>query len=444
MMTTSAAVSEQLNQDMLEFLRDSPTPFHATQNLAQRLTCAGFLRLEEGASWQLEPGQRYFVTRNDSSIIAFIYGTQPLLETGIRMVGAHTDSPCLKVKPRPELVRNGYAQLGVEVYGGVLLNPWFDRDLSMAGRVSFRDEAGNLRSSLIDFREPIAVIPSLAIHLDRGVNDNRSINAQKDIVPIILQLAADELRSPDFRALLATQLRAHYPEQSIADVLDYEISLYDTQAPAIVGMQNDFIASARLDNLLSCYVGLRALLEADNQVSSILVCTDHEEVGSASSCGAKGPMLQQFLERLLPNVDERVRVIDRSLMISADAAHGIHPNFSDRHDENHGPLLNRGPVIKVNANQRYATTSESSALFRLLCEQVDVPVQAFVARTDMGCGSTIGPVVASEVGVKTLDVGVPLFAMHSIRELVGSQDVLYFYQVLREFYRYPHALASFS
>lgn len=444
MMTTSAAVSEQLNQDMLEFLRDSPTPFHATQNLAQRLTCAGFLRLEEGASWQLEPGQRYFVTRNDSSIIAFIYGTQPLLETGIRMVGAHTDSPCLKVKPRPELVRNGYAQLGVEVYGGVLLNPWFDRDLSMAGRVSFRDETGNLRSSLIDFREPIAVIPSLAIHLDRGVNDNRSINAQKDIVPIILQLAADELRSPDFRALLATQLRAQYPEQSIADVLDYEISLYDTQAPAIVGMQNDFIASARLDNLLSCYVGLRALLEADNQVSSILVCTDHEEVGSASSCGAKGPMLQQFLERLLPNVDERVRVIDRSLMISADAAHGIHPNFSDRHDENHGPLLNRGPVIKVNANQRYATTSESSALFRLLCEQVDVPVQAFVARTDMGCGSTIGPVVASEVGVKTLDVGVPLFAMHSIRELVGSQDVLYFYQVLREFYRYPHALASFS
>lgn len=443
-MTTSAAVSEQLNQDMLEFLRDSPTPFHATQNLAQRLTCAGFLRLEEGASWQLEPGQRYFVTRNDSSIIAFIYGTQPLLETGIRMVGAHTDSPCLKVKPRPELVRNGYAQLGVEVYGGVLLNPWFDRDLSMAGRVSFRDETGNLRSSLIDFREPIAVIPSLAIHLDRGVNDNRSINAQKDIVPIILQLAADELRSPDFRALLATQLRAQYPEQSIADVLDYEISLYDTQAPAIVGMQNDFIASARLDNLLSCYVGLRALLEADTQVSSILVCTDHEEVGSASSCGAKGPMLQQFLERLLPNVDERVRVIDRSLMISADAAHGIHPNFSDRHDENHGPLLNRGPVIKVNANQRYATTSESSALFRLLCEQVDVPVQAFVARTDMGCGSTIGPVVASEVGVKTLDVGVPLFAMHSIRELVGSQDVLYFYQVLREFYRYPHALASFS
>src|SRR5690606_19667886 len=334
------AVSEQLNQDMLEFLRDSPTPFHATQNLAQRLTRAGFLRLEEGASWQLEPGQRYFVTRNDSSIIAFIYGTQPLLETGIRMVGAHTDSPCLKVKPRPELVRNGYAQLGVEVYGGVLLNPWFDRDLSMAGRVSFRDEAGNLRSSLIDFREPIAVIPSLAIHLDRGVNDNRSINAQKDIVPIILQLAADELRSPDFRALLATQLRAQYLEQSIADVLDYEISLYDTQAPAIVGMQNDFIASARLDNLLSCYVGLRALLEADNQVSSILVCTDHEEVGSASSCGAKGPMLQQFLERLLPNVDERVRVIDRSLMISADAAHGIHPNFSDRHDENHGPLLN--------------------------------------------------------------------------------------------------------
>lgn len=443
-MTTSAAVSEQLTQDMLEFLRDSPTAFHATRNIAERLTSKGFVQLEEGAGWQLEAGQRYFVTRNDSSIIAFIYGKQPLLDTGIRMVGAHTDSPCLKVKPQPELVRQNYAQLGVEVYGGALLNPWFDRDLSMAGRVTFRDEAGNLRSCLIDFREPVATIPSLAIHLDRGVNDNRSINAQKDIVPIMLQLAAEEIRSPDFRALLAAQLRAQYPQQSIADVLDYEISLYDTQVPAIVGMQNDFIASARLDNLLSCYVGLCALLEADNEVSSMLVCTDHEEVGSASTCGAKGPMLQQFLERLLPGIDERVRVIDRSLMISADAAHGIHPNFLDRHDENHGPLLNRGPVIKVNANQRYATTSESSAFFRLLCEQVDVPVQAFVARTDMGCGSTIGPIVASEVGVKTLDVGVPLFAMHSIRELAGSQDVAYFYQVLREFYRYPHTLTGFS
>jgi aspartyl aminopeptidase len=465
--------SEKLNQGMLEFLQASPTPFHATANMAQQLSAAGFERLDEGAAWELIAGKRYFVTRNDSSIIAFVYGKQPLLDTGIRMVGAHTDSPCLKIKPRPELMRLGYAQLGVEVYGGALLAPWFDRDLSCAGRVTYRDRAGDLRSVLVDFKRAIATIPSLAIHLDRGVNENRSINAQKDIVPVFLQLGAEEcplpehlpedqldeyqsqgsLRQaplpqkllpqeclpPEFRSLLAAQIRAQYPEKDVADVLDYEISLYDTQLPARIGLQGDFIASARLDNLLSCYVGLQAILEADTNVSSLLICTDHEEVGSASCCGAKGPMLQQFLERLLPQIDERVRIIDRSLMISADNAHGVHPNFMDRHDENHGPLLNRGPVIKVNANQRYATTSETSATFRLLCERAGVPVQSFVARTDMGCGSTIGPVVASEVGVKTLDVGVPMFAMHSIRELAGSQDAWYLYAALAEFCRYNRA-----
>jgi aspartyl aminopeptidase len=225
----------------------------------------------------------------------------------------------------------------------------------------------------------------------------------------------------------------------IKQVLDYEISLYDTQPPALIGLEQDFIASARLDNLLSCFIGLQAILEADAEVSSLLICTDHEEVGSASCCGAKGPMLQQFLERLVPEVDTRVRIIERSMMISADNAHGIHPNFMDKHDENHGPLLNRGPVIKVNANQRYATTSETSAFFRLLCEKAEVPVQIFVARTDMGCGSTIGPVVASEVGVKTIDVGSPTFAMHSIRELAGVFDGWYLYKASVEFFQYSKA-----
>lgn len=453
---TALTSKPELIQGLLEFLRVSPTPFHATAEMAKQLLAAGFERLAESDPWSLQVGKRYFVTRNDSSIIAFVYGAQPLLTTGLRMVGAHTDSPCLKVKPRPELTRVGYFQLGVEVYGGALLNPWFDRDLSLAGRVTYRAPTGNLRSVLLDFKQPVAVIPSLAIHLDRGVNENRAINSQKDIVPILMQLPSDTLAGqsapqtlstqsspiqplPEFRALLLAQMRLQYPELAVTDVLDYEISLYDTQAPALVGLQQDFIASARLDNLLSCYLGLQALLSADQSVSSLLICTDHEEVGSASSCGAKGPMLQQFLERLLPSVDERVRVLDCSLMISADNAHGIHPNFIDRHDENHGPLLNGGPVIKVNANQRYATNSETSAVFRLLCESASVPVQTFVARTDMGCGSTIGPVVAAEVGVKTLDIGLPTFAMHSIRELAGSHDAQALYDVLSGFYRYPSA-----
>lgn len=437
-MTATRSLAD-FNAGLLDFLRTSPTPFHATKNIASQLLAAGFAPLYEGDVWQLEPGKRYLVTRNDSSIIAFVYGKSPLVDTGIRMLGAHTDSPCLKVKPRAELNRRGYFQLGVEVYGGALLAPWYDRDLSMAGRVTYRDQSDQIVSALVDFERPVAVVPSLAIHLDREANNARSINAQKDIVPLILQLPAEDAALPDFRGLLHAELLHQYPQLAIKQVLDYEISLYDTQAPALVGLEQDFIASARLDNLLSCFLGLQALLEADPQVSSLLICTDHEEVGSASCCGAKGPMLQQFLERLIPEVEARVRVIERSMMISADNAHGVHPNFMDKHDENHGPLLNRGPVIKVNANQRYATTSETSAFFRLLCERAAVPVQAFVARTDMGCGSTIGPVVASEVGVKTIDVGSPTFAMHSIRELAGASDGWYLYKAVVEFFAYAKA-----
>ncbi len=437
-MTASRSMAD-FNVDLLDFLRASPTPFHATKNIATQLLAAGFIPLYEGDMWQLEPGKRYLVTRNDSSIIAFVYGKSPLIDTGIRMLGAHTDSPCLKVKPRAELNRRGYFQLGVEVYGGALLAPWYDRDLSMAGRVTYRDQSDHIVSALVDFERPVAVVPSLAIHLDREANNARSINAQKDIAPLLLQLPAEDAALPDFRGLLHAELLRQQPQRVIKQVLDYEISLYDTQAPALIGLEQDFIASARLDNLLSCFLGLQALLEADSQVSSLLICTDHEEVGSASCCGAKGPMLHQFLERLIPEGEARVRVIERSMMISADNAHGVHPNFMDKHDENHGPLLNRGPVIKVNANQRYATTSETSAFFRLLCERAAVPVQAFVARTDMGCGSTIGPVVASEVGVKTIDVGSPTFAMHSIRELAGASDGWYLYKAAVEFFTYSKA-----
>lgn len=440
-MTASRSMVD-FNTRLLNFLHASPTPFHATENIASQLLAAGFMPLYEGDIWQLEPGKRYLVTRNDSSIIAFVFGRTPLADSGIRMLGAHTDSPCLRVKPRAELNRRGYFQLGVEVYGGALLAPWYDRDLSMAGRVTYRDHEDQIASTLIDFKRPVAVVPSLAIHLDREANNARSINAQKDIVPLLLQLPSEDAALPDFRRLLQAELLRQQPMLGVKQVLDYEISLYDTQAPAMIGLEQNFIASARLDNLLSCFIGLQSLLEADGEVSSLLICTDHEEVGSTSCCGAKGPMLQQFLERLVPDGETRARVIERSMLISADNAHGIHPNFMDKHDENHGPLLNRGPVIKVNANQRYATTSETGAFFRLLCESAGVPVQAFVARTDMGCGSTIGPVVASEVGVKTIDVGSPTFAMHSIRELAGALDGWYLYKAIVEFFRYRKSPVS--
>ena len=220
-------------------------------------------------------------------------------------------------------------------------------------------------------------------------------------------------------------------------MLDYEVFFYDTQAPGLVGLNEEFIASARLDNLLSCFMGLKGLLAADSEQGMLLVCNDHEEVGSASAAGAQGPMLAQLLERLVPDNEQRSRMISRSMMISADNAHGIHPNFADKHDANHGPLINQGPVIKINANQRYATNSETGAIFRKFAEEANVPVQAFVVRSDMACGSTIGPITASEIGVKTIDIGVPQFAMHSIRELAGVKDAQGLVDILKRFYAAP-------
>lgn len=420
----------ELNQGLIEFLKASPTPFHATRSLAQRLQAAGYKALDEREPWHTEPGGRYYVTRNDSSIIAFRLGHRAPLDGGLRLVGAHTDSPCLRVKPQPELQRQGFFQLGVEVYGGALLAPWFDRDLSLAGRVTFR-EGGKVQSQLVDFEQPIAVIPNLAIHLNREANQGWPINQQNELPPILAQLSGEE--RADFRALLADRLASEHGIAADA-VLDYELSFYDTQSAAVIGLNQDFIAGARLDNLLSCYAGLQALIESEGDESCVLVCTDHEEIGSCSACGADGPFLEQVLRRVLPEGDAFVRTIQKSLLISADNAHGVHPNYADKHDANHGPKLNAGPVIKVNSNQRYATNSETAGFFRHLCLAEEVPVQSFVVRSDMGCGSTIGPITASQLGVRTVDIGLPTFAMHSIRELAGSHDLTHLVKVLSAFF----------
>lgn len=428
----------QFNHELCEFLANATTPFHAVTQMVRQLQGSGFVQLAEDTHWQLEAGGRYFVTRNGSSIVAFGIGSEAGPAEGLRMVGAHTDSPCLMVKPAPERTSQGYFQLGVEVYGGALLNPWFDRDLSLAGRVSFQCEGGKLRTALIDFRDAIATIPSLAIHLDREANKSRSINPQKDIPPVLCQMPEGE--KGDFRELLYQRLLQEHPDCGVEKVLDYELCFYDTQAAAIVGLRSDFIASARLDNLLSCFTGMRALQQWDGQASVLLICNDHEEVGSQSAAGAQGPLLESVLRRIAGDLNAYSALTERSMMISADNAHGIHPNFADRHDENHGPILNRGPVIKINANQRYASNSETTGLYRMLAAQEGVPVQSFVVRTDMACGSTIGPITAGGVGVRTLDIGVPTFGMHSIRELAGTADACNLSKVLRRFYNHRGSL----
>ncbi|TDG11989.1 M18 family aminopeptidase [Seongchinamella unica] len=431
---------KQFNSDLCEFLASATTPFHAVAEMAHQLETSGYRKLAEDSHWQLQAGGRYYVTRNDSAIVAFGIGTESGPDGGLRMVGAHTDSPCLMVKPSPEKNVNGYYQLGVEVYGGALLNPWFDRDLSLAGRVSYQCEAGELRTGLVDFRRPIAVIPSLAIHLDREANKSRSINPQQDIPPILCQLEGDETTS--FRELLQDRLLHEHPDCAVEKVLDYELCFYDTQKAAIIGLHHEFIASARLDNLLSCFTGMRALQQWDGASSVLLVCNDHEEVGSLSTSGAQGPLLASVLKRIVADEAAYAALTERSLMISADNAHGIHPNYPDRHDENHGPILNKGPVIKINANQRYASNSETTGLYRMLAAKEGVPVQSFVVRTDMACGSTIGPITAGGIGVRTLDIGVPTFGMHSIRELAGTSDACNLARVLQRFYNYRGSLVA--
>jgi aspartyl aminopeptidase len=414
---------QDFNEGLLGFLNASPTPFHATKNMSMMLENAGFVKLEEKQKWELEVGTKYYVTRNDSSIIAFTYPDKK----NYTMVGSHTDSPNLKLKPNPVIKGNGVVKFGVEPYGGLLLNPWFDRDLSLAGKVSYLNSKDEIVDTLIDVQKSIAIIPSLAIHLDKKANEGRTVNKQTDISPILT--TNDDF---DFKDFIKWQLE----KNEILDVKEIyasELSLYDTQKASFVGLRDDFIASARLDNLLSCYVGLLAICSVSETEPMLLIASDHEEVGSASTSGAAGSFLENTLKRMYPNYDEYINMIRSSIMISADNAHAIHPTYADKHDTNHSPYINKGVVIKVNANQRYASNTTTISRFMNVADKVKEPYQQFVTRSDMGCGSTIGPITATRLGIETLDVGLPTYAMHSIRELAGVDDAYSLYKILLAF-----------
>ena len=411
---------EDFNEGLLGFLDASPTPFHATRNMAMMFENAGFQKLCEEQKWNLEEGKKYYVTRNDSSIIAFTY---PKTKTAYTMVGAHTDSPNLKLKPKPVIKEHGVIKFGVEPYGGVLLNPWFDRDLSLAGRVSYLDSQNMIKDALIDLKKPIATIPSLAIHLDREANSSHSINAQTDITPVLM--GAKEF---DFEQFLEKELLKEVSD--LAKIYTHELSFYDTQKSAYVGLEDEFIASARLDNLLSCYVGMLSICSVEEDTPMLFIASDHEEVGSDSTSGAGGSFLEFTLKRMFASHEEYVHLICNSTLISADNAHAVHPNFSSKHDKEHSPYMNKGVVIKVNANQRYASNSKTIARFMNVAHNLNEPLQQFVMRSDMGCGSTIGPITATRLGIETLDVGLPTLGMHSIRELAGSDDAHSLYKII--------------
>jgi len=414
---------------LLDYIAKSPTPFHCAAETARQLDAAGFVALAEGDRWELAPGGAYYLQK-DGSVVAFQVGQKAPTEAGFRVVGAHTDSPNLRVKPQPDVSKAGYRQLGVEVYGGALEYTWLDRDLGLAGRVVLAGEQqpSALEHRLVDIRRPILRVPSLAIHLNREVRkDGLKLNSQKHMPPV-LGLAEDGDKTDEIgalRRLLATELDVA-PER----ILSWDLSLADIVPPAVGGLNGEFIFAPRLDNQASSHAALVALLTAKERgagdVTRVICLYDHEECGSQTTTGAQGALTEMVLGRIAAAFDDRAdafaRAIARSVQVSADMAHAVHPGHDERHEPEHRPALNGGPVIKINVNQRYATSGEGAALFEALCREADVPVQKFVNRTDLPCGTTIGPISAARLGITTVDVGNPMLSMHSIREQAGALD----------------------
>lgn len=420
-------------QDLLDFIDASPSPWHVGANIAGRLESADFQALEESERWpQLRPGGRYFVVRGESSVIGFILGSQPPDRAGFRIVGAHTDSPGLRLKPRAPHAAEPMARLGVEVYGGPILATFTDRDLSLAGRILLRSPQGP-QSRLLRFDRPLVRLPNLAIHMNRTVNDEGlKLNKQTELPLLLGNLRANLPPDRQFRGLLAD-----WAGVESESVMNWELQVYDTQRGVFWGAEEEFIADSQLDNLASCHASLKALLEVgEPAATSVCAWFDHEEIGSESAKGAGGQFLAEILGRITAKLDREsmAQAQARSFFISADMAHAFHPNFPSAYEPLHTLRVNGGPVIKTNANHRYATDGETEACFMHLCETAGVPFQQYAHRSDLGCGSTIGPIVAARLGMRSVDVGNPLWAMHSVRESAGTLDHSLMIRVLRQFF----------
>lgn len=423
---------------LLSFIDNSPSPWHACNKVATELEQAGYQQLHEHESWKLEQNHGYYVIRDDSSIIAFKTGNQPLQETGFRCIGAHVDSPTLRVKPNPIEEKNGINRIGVETYGGAILATFTDRDLSLAGRVVYKDDNNWLgcRSVLVDLEEPIVRIPNLAIHMNREVNEKGLILDKQTELPLILGNISSELPNEDRFKQLLTEKSGIKTE----DIISWELCTYDTQKASLYGIDKEFFASRQIDNLASCHAAVSALITSKQATATTNICAffDHEEIGSSSIKGADGSFISDILQRIANSMgcnDEEYRIaLALSFIISADMSHAYHPNFPQFYDDSHKIMVNAGPAIKINANQRYTSTAVTEAFFIRLCEAANVPYQKYVHRTNLPCGSTIGPMVSAQLGIKSVDIGNPMWSMHSIRESAGVLDHNYLIQVFEQYF----------
>ncbi len=430
--------ARQQVQNLLDFIDRSPSPWHVVASIETALSAFQFIRLEEADKWSLQAGGRYYVIRDDSSIIMFVPGSGALAESGFRIVGAHTDSPGLRIRPNAATASDGIARLGVEIYGGPILATFADRDLSLAGRISYADDHGQLMHKLVRFDQPLLRLPNLAIHMNRGVNeDGLKLHKQNELPLLLAQLTDDQLPQSYFLTLLEQVAGI-----SASQILSWDLAVYDTQKGAYWGANQEFYTDSQIDNLASCHAGLQAVLDdvVLNHAESTLVCAffDHEEIGSGSHIGAGGSFLSDVLQRISfaisPDTEDAARALARSFLISADMAHAYHPNFPSSYDADHKVFVNRGPVVKFNANHRYSSESISAAHFMRWCEAADVPYQRYSHRSDLPCGSTIGPIASAKLGIRSIDIGCPMWAMHSIRESAGVQDHEYIIKALKQFF----------
>lgn len=430
-------------QEMIEFIDHSPSPFHAVESVKKTLLASGYKQLDEKDSWrgQLTPGLCYFTSRGGGSIIAFRLGASPLPEVGVRIIGAHTDSPNIRLKPRLAKGAHGHMLFDVEPYGGLLIATWTDRDLALAGRVLVKDEQESTgrRAVLIDSKKAVCRIANLAIHLNRTANDEGlKLNKHTHLSPVVGQLET-LVQNEDTPAEVALRWIAGLADCESHEIMGHDLCLYDAQRGSIIGLDQAYLQIGRLDNLASCYHGLTAIIEQEEKplpaFTQMLCLFDHEEVGSGSARGAKSTFLGDVLARLCDGAGEPLsRCLQQSYQVSADMAHALHPNYSDRHDGSHQPLMNHGPVIKNNVNTRYATDGDTSAVFRAACEAAGVRAQEFVNRPDLACGSTIGSLTAALLGLPTVDVGNPMWSMHSAREMAGVADQVLMHRALSSFY----------
>ncbi|GEQ67887.1 hypothetical protein JCM33374_g1553 [Metschnikowia sp. JCM 33374] len=432
-------------QGLVDFITKSPTPYHVVASVKQRLTSEGFIVLKEKDQWDLQPGQNYVVTRNASSLIAFKMGKKFQKGGPVAIVGAHTDSPGLRIKPISKKTGEGFIQVGVEQYGGLIAHSWFDRDLSVAGRVYVREKSGKYVPHLVHLRKPLMRIPTLAIHLDREVNKKFEFNKETQLVPIAgqekfghscaddpnLQLSTSEFEAVKHvverhnKSLLS--LIAEDLSVEVDQIEDFELLLCDFQDATLGGMHDEFIFAARQDNSTSCFASMEALVatEPADEGTSMISLFDHEEIGSVSAQGADSSFLPDVLARLADSDNGALtRMCSRSFLLSSDQAHGVHPNYEMFHEKANRPHVNAGPVIKINANQKYATNSRGIVIIKAVAQRAKVPLQLFVVRNGSPCGSTIGPMLSAKLGLRTLDLGNPQLSMHSIRETGGSYDVV--------------------